>query len=113
MGGRPKRKESKNGNGTDSCLSQLNSKEIQEIIKKSADPHALGAEDPEMRPGRKGMVITAMSKQGLSNQEALIRTDKDLFNRLTTVRLKEKLLQVKVVGIQEELTKQELVMENN
>lgn len=87
----------------------LNKKEIQETIKKNADPHALGVEDPEMRLGRAGVVITATSKEGLSNLETLIKTDKELTKKLTTIRPKEKLLQVKVVGIQEEMTKEELI----
>lgn len=87
----------------------LNTKEIQEIIKKNADPHELGVEDPEMRSGRKGVIITATSKQGLSNLEVLIKTDKELANKLTTTKPKEKLLQVKIVGIQEDISKEDLI----
>lgn len=89
--------------------SRLTKDEIRETLKKRVDPHELGIEDPELRQSRDGVLVLASSKSGLDKLEEYIAKDADLASRLMTKQTKTKSVEVKVVGIEEELDEEEIV----
>lgn len=82
--------------------SSLQKKEVAELIKKKVDPLHTGIEDAQMRPGREGIVMTTSSKEASDKLMRILEKDKDL-RPLTVKQPKQNRLQVKVVGVEEEL----------
>lgn len=87
----------------------LNTAEVQAAIKKRIDPQELGLSDPEMREGKRGMVVSTSSKEGLKNLENLMENDPELRARMKTQRPKSKKPELKIIGIDEELTSEEII----
>lgn len=86
----------------------LGKDEIRHIIKRKVDPHKLGVPEPEMRPGKEGVVIMATTGKGLQRLEDFIRKDEELRTKLKTRKPKSKTLEIKVIGIDEGLGNQEI-----
>ncbi|KAH7981907.1 hypothetical protein HPB52_001755 [Rhipicephalus sanguineus] len=87
---------------------KMSTDQIQEVIRKKVDPHELGIHEPEMRPGKNGVVITATSKTGLKNLETYIVNDPELGSKMQIQQPKLKRPEVKVIGIEENLTPQDI-----
>lgn len=87
---------------------QLDKDEMQNIMKRKVDPHKLGVHEAEMRPAREGIVVMASSKTGLQRLEEFITSDAELASKLKTKHPKEKNLEIKVIGIDEELANEEI-----
>lgn len=81
---------------------KLNKDEIGKLIKKKVNPQELGVQEPEMRPGKEGVVIMSSSKTGLDRLKDYIANDPELGTKLTTKQPKQKKLEMKVVGIDKE-----------
>ncbi|KAH7955550.1 hypothetical protein HPB52_001246 [Rhipicephalus sanguineus] len=86
----------------------MSTDQIQEVIRKKVDPHELGIHEPEMRPGKNGVVITATSKTVLKNLETYIVNDPELGSKMQIQQPKLKRPEVKVIGIEENLTPQDI-----
>ncbi|KAH7982001.1 hypothetical protein HPB52_002583 [Rhipicephalus sanguineus] len=86
----------------------MSTDQIQEVIRKKVDPHELGIHEPEMRPEKNGVVITATSKTGLKNLETYIVNDPELGSKMQIQQPKLKRPEVKVIGIKENLTPQDI-----
>ncbi|KAH7954117.1 hypothetical protein HPB49_015636 [Dermacentor silvarum] len=96
---------------------QLDKEQMQSIMKRKVDPHELGVLEAEMRPARDGIVVMASSKKGLQRLEDFITNDAELASKLKTKHPKEKNLAIKVIGIDEELSNDEIgkkiIQQNN
>ncbi|KAH7936352.1 hypothetical protein HPB52_021558 [Rhipicephalus sanguineus] len=86
----------------------MSTDQIQEVIRKKVDPHELGVHEPEIRPGKNGVVITAISKTGLKNLETYIVNDPELCSKMQIQQPKLKRPEVKVISIEENLTPQDI-----
>ncbi|KAL1477410.1 hypothetical protein MTO96_035758 [Rhipicephalus appendiculatus] len=87
---------------------KLGKDEIRRIIKRRVDPHELGVPEPEMLPGKEGVVVMASWRKAVQRLEDFIEEDEELRAKLTTRQSKGKSLEVKVIGIDEDLGNEEI-----
>lgn len=88
---------------------RLDKNEIKQMVKRKVDPQRLGVPEPEMRPGKEGIVITSTSKKGLQRLEEFIKQDDELGKKLKTRQPKGKQLEIKVIGIDEEMENEDIL----
>ncbi|KAH7961437.1 hypothetical protein HPB52_009055 [Rhipicephalus sanguineus] len=69
---------------------RLDKDEIKQMVKRKVDPQRLGVPEPEMRPGKEGIVIMSSSKKGLQRLEEFIKKDDELGKKLKTRQPKGK-----------------------
>lgn len=81
---------------------------ITSLIQKNIDPCDLGLKDVTMRRGKQGIVITSTSKEALQKLEEVIQKREETRKLLEVKAPKEKLPEVKVVGIQENITEEDI-----
>lgn len=87
----------------------MNKEEIRETVRNKLDPHVLGLQEPDMRLGREGVVVTSSSKQGITKLEEYITKDRALSSQLKVRRPRAKTLEVKIVGVEEDVDNTELI----
>ncbi|KAL1443203.1 hypothetical protein MTO96_030397 [Rhipicephalus appendiculatus] len=78
------------------------------FMTTGSTPHELGVMETEMRPGKDGVEFMASSRKGLERLEDLIENDDELRAKLKTRQPKGKILEVKIIGIDEDIGNEEI-----
>ncbi|KAH7932335.1 hypothetical protein HPB52_024705 [Rhipicephalus sanguineus] len=82
--------------------------ELSKLITQNIDPCSLGLRDVETRPVRDGVVISSTSKEAIASLQKELKSNDATGHAIEVTQGKKRLPQIKVVGINEDLSDEEM-----